>query len=383
MPTHHDHVHPVALGVGLTNTSTMLNPPLTPPPENQPAEQDIGRRRRHAECDVGATDDNTAAGMALQQEDSAYLSPASSPNPSTIDEKERILNTAESVSPRIESFKHSSEPEPSQLRQDGSSILLQSQVHVDVEHELLASSPSPETMRDNEQDPMDTDISMTEPKPSRPSHIRTSKAGELPCGLAEIDLTLDRSSQTRDWDFTYKPLSPRYPSSLFKAYSQYSGTQQSDKQRYNVDVTILTVDMEQCTLSGYLKIRDLTPEHEMLQTFFTGEIIGGPNQKYTFRTQDRSWGATDRTDLMHWARFPAWRHLGSYAKRDMNFKFPLDNEPWWEQENIFMRWKEHFLVPDHKTRSIQGASFEGFYYICLNQLQGRISGIYFHSKSEK
>lgn len=48
-----------------------------------------------------------------------------------------------------------------------------------------------------------------------------------------------------------------------------------------------------------------------------------------------------------------------------------------------MRWKEHFLVPDHRVRTIHGASFEGFYYISFNQIAGKVSGIYFHSKSEK
>lgn len=31
----------------------------------------------------------------------------------------------------------------------------------------------------------------------------------------------------------------------------------------------------------------------------------------------------------------------------------------------FMRWKERFLVPDHRVTSINGASYAGFYYICL------------------
>jgi len=48
-----------------------------------------------------------------------------------------------------------------------------------------------------------------------------------------------------------------------------------------------------------------------------------------------------------------------------------------------MRWKEYFLVPDHKVKTITGASFEGFYYICFNQCSGSVSGIYFHAKSEK
>lgn len=48
-----------------------------------------------------------------------------------------------------------------------------------------------------------------------------------------------------------------------------------------------------------------------------------------------------------------------------------------------MRWKEYFLVPDHRVKTINGASFEGFYYICFNQVTGGIEGIYFHAKSEK
>lgn len=47
-----------------------------------------------------------------------------------------------------------------------------------------------------------------------------------------------------------------------------------------------------------------------------------------------------------------------------------------------MRWKEYFLVPDHRVKSINGASFEGFYYICFDQLAGSVSGIYYHAKSE-
>ena len=48
-----------------------------------------------------------------------------------------------------------------------------------------------------------------------------------------------------------------------------------------------------------------------------------------------------------------------------------------------MRWKEKFLVPDYRVKEISGASFEGFYYICFNQIDGAISGIYYHSKSDQ
>jgi hypothetical protein len=50
---------------------------------------------------------------------------------------------------------------------------------------------------------------------------------------------------------------------------------------------------------------------------------------------------------------------------------------------IFMRWKEHFLVPDHRVRTINGASFAGFYYICYQLSTGVITGFYFHKSSER
>lgn len=128
-------------------------------------------------------------------------------------------------------------------------------------------------------------------------------------------------------------------------------------------------EMLQLTCSG------LTPDHPTLTTYFEGEIIG---TKYTFETQHADWGSTKNVDMQHWARFPAWPHLEKDA-RDPDFSF----RNYAERDNLFMRWKEYFLVPDHRVRSISGASFEGFYYICFNQVTGSVSGIYFHAKSER
>jgi hypothetical protein len=82
--------------------------------------------------------------------------------------------------------------------------------------------------------------------------------------------------------------------------------------------------------------------------------------------------------LSHWAKFTAFRPFQKQAR-----KGPVTIRDAAQRETIFMRWKEHFLVPDHRVRTITGASFEGFYYICFNQVKGEVSGIYFHSKSEK
>ncbi|MEN2500750.1 MAG: GID complex subunit 4, VID24, partial [Marteilia pararefringens] len=43
---------------------------------------------------------------------------------------------------------------------------------------------------------------------------------------------------------------------------------------------------------------------------------------------------------------------------------------------------EKFLVPCHQINSIPGASFAGFYYICLRRSKPSIFGFYYHQTSE-
>ncbi|SMY20274.1 unnamed protein product [Zymoseptoria tritici ST99CH_1A5] len=163
--------------------------------------------------------------------------------------------------------------------------------------------------------------------------------------------------------------------SFLRPGSKFRGTQQSDRQVYDVQVEIKDVDMAESFLCGYLRIQGLTDDHPTLTTFFEGEIIG---PKYLFKTDHPSWGSSEKVDMQHWARFPAWRPLAKSAK---SANFSLNKFE--QREHLFMRWKEYFLVPDHKVKTITGASFEGFYYICFNQCSGTVSGIYFHAKSEK
>ena len=44
--------------------------------------------------------------------------------------------------------------------------------------------------------------------------------------------------------------------------------------------------------------------------------------------------------------------------------------------------QEHFLVPDHTITDITGASFAGFYYVCLQKSAATIEGYYYHRSSE-
>ncbi|KDQ17970.1 hypothetical protein BOTBODRAFT_104624 [Botryobasidium botryosum FD-172 SS1] len=136
--------------------------------------------------------------------------------------------------------------------------------------------------------------------------------------------------------------------------AKFDGTQKSGRNSYDVSVTIVDVDFSASTLCGYLTIKNLTEDWPQLTTYFDAEIIGS---RYGFLTQD--WGANEQEDLTHWARFPAFRPLKSELRRPNLTMKDRDRGV------VFMRWKERFLVPDHRVRVINGASFAGFYYVCV------------------
>ncbi|GAM26082.1 hypothetical protein SAMD00019534_092570 [Acytostelium subglobosum LB1] len=115
------------------------------------------------------------------------------------------------------------------------------------------------------------------------------------------------------------------------------------------------------------------PKYPNLTTFFEAEIIG---DKYSFLT--RKWESDETVDREHWTQFsPAFdQYIQKFNKDD--FKPDFSNSDY-----LFMRWKEYFLVPDHTIRSIEGASFEGFYYITYQRSTGIIQGFYYHRSSER
>jgi hypothetical protein len=57
--------------------------------------------------------------------------------------------------------------------------------------------------------------------------------------------------------------------------------------------------------------------------------------------------------MVHWSRFPAFRHVKNELKK------PHMTMPDRDRGAVFMRWKERFLVPDHRVQDINGASFAG------------------------
>ncbi|KAK3337878.1 vacuolar import and degradation protein-domain-containing protein [Neurospora tetraspora] len=200
--------------------------------------------------------------------------------------------------------------------------------------------------------------------------------------VEEVDLTGNDAPWVHDYglaglsyEYCQTRLIPSTPSSYLRPGSKFSGMQKSERSRYDVEVEIKQVDLRESFLCGYLRIQGLTDTHPTLTTYFEGEIIG---PHYSFLTQHPQWGANDKIDISHWNKFVAFKPYAKTAKRG-----GVQIKDVAQKDNIFMRWKEQFLVPNHRVKTINGASFEGFYYICFNQVLGTIQGIYFHSKSEK
>ena len=351
------------------------------------------------------TDDNTGAGMRQAQEDSMYQQMEEEPQEEIQRQEEQPMSP---VSPREpESVKTVLPHDHVMLHPEVPTAPLQDNRICERSHDLQPANVASEllqrpddsredtnhgTQTGSEERTADEDHTMESPDdtstpPPLPAQSTSTSQSTHDGAFPSSSPTTPSDSSTQPWAPTHVRVTPHHPSSLLRPGSRFSGTQQSDRQIYKVDVTILTLSTAESSLTGYLRIEGLTEDHPTLTTFFTGEVIGGPTPHYTFSTKHPSWGATDKTDLQHWARFPAWRPLARDAKRDIDFAHPWGSgpepDPWWQRPHVFMRWKEWFLVPDHLVTSIQGASFEGFYYICFNQVEGRISGIYFHAKSEK
>ncbi|KAF9350239.1 GID complex subunit 4, VID24 [Mortierella sp. AD094] len=188
------------------------------------------------------------------------------------------------------------------------------------------------------------------------------------------------------------------PSRTFDLYagSKFRGIQRSGDHSYDVRVDIKNVDLNESFLCGYLHIDGLTEEYPQLTTYFEAEIIG---PKHSFHT--RKWDADELIDEEHWTQFEPFECLANSVfygadddddnedddEEDGRCPHHLNYDPHTynhkNEDVVFMRWKEHFLVPDHRVQGISGASFAGFYYICYNKKTGSISGYYYHHTSEK
>ncbi|PVU95703.1 hypothetical protein BB561_001657 [Smittium simulii] len=155
--------------------------------------------------------------------------------------------------------------------------------------------------------------------------------------------------------------------------SSFEGLQSNNHKSYSVSVSLKYVDLSKGVIDGHFSIFGLTEEYSELKTFFQADIIGLNNNSFI----TNKWGANLETDIEHWSKFREFEDYNDvFYNAEQKFQFN-------KSENIFMRWKELFLLPDHKTDNVRGASFAGFYYMCYNPQEHRIYGFYYHRDSEK
>ncbi|CCK68602.1 glucose-induced degradation complex subunit VID24 KNAG_0B01550 [Huiozyma naganishii CBS 8797] len=181
---------------------------------------------------------------------------------------------------------------------------------------------------------------------------------------------------------------------FLKSKMSYTGYQISGYKKYQVSVELQTVDFPvgqrrdsqvlQPHMTGFLTIKGLTNNHPEISTFF--DCYAVTSNKFGFLSS--SWGdtpiaqcfaASEQTDMVHWLNFPAFKQL-EMANRDKQVNYVPD---YLNHRYIFMRWKEKFLVPDPFVNSVEGASYDGFYYIVHDQYTGNIQGFYYHEDAEK
>lgn len=134
------------------------------------------------------------------------------------------------------------------------------------------------------------------------------------------------------------------------------------------------MDTSDSFLCGYLTIHNLTSSYPNLTTFFEAEIIGA---KYSFITG--KWGANLDADHKHWEQFPYFKeNCLSYLYSPSSSVYSNDTH-----NVVFMRWKERFLVPDHRIEQLSGASYAGFYYVAYDRSSKVIEGYYYHQATNE
>ncbi|KAJ1885091.1 GID complex subunit 4, VID24 [Kickxella alabastrina] len=167
-----------------------------------------------------------------------------------------------------------------------------------------------------------------------------------------------------------------WPTSFHHLYSgsQFSGSQSNGKRSYEVDVSLQYVDMGVPELCGHFTIRGLTSELPTLTTYFDAQIVGTASNSFV----TNQWEATVDTDRTHWSFFPAFmQYRNRFSSKDFNYKLGTSDK------FVFMRWKERFIVPNYKLSKINGASYDGFYYVCYDREEAAVTGFYYHKESDQ
>ncbi|CAI4062316.1 hypothetical protein SKDZ_07G3140 [Saccharomyces kudriavzevii ZP591] len=184
---------------------------------------------------------------------------------------------------------------------------------------------------------------------------------------------------------------------------RFGGSQLSKYTYYTVEVKINTVNLPFSKYSqsldphvtGTFTIRNLTPVLDKVVTFFEGYVI--TYDQYSLCSLHwpaeetlRPYMAQRESDSSHWERFGHFSP-GNLSFYERNFgQFSRESTEFMNQRYIYLKWKERFLMDNEDQENptlkdiyhLEGASFEGFYYVCLDQVTGSLEGYYYHPACE-
>lgn len=226
-------------------------------------------------------------------------------------------------------------------------------------------------------------------QPQAPKHHLSKSDGRPPRKLARTSSisTCSLAVSLVDLCKLFASTAPEKPRSVLQTSylrpgSVFKGRQYAGKKSYDVGITLQHVDLNRNRLNGYLTIKGLTETNPEITTFFEAEVIG---ERYNFvkRKSPGSLNLSDSIDLENWSRFPHFKESLLPKVRSCLVRgeeLYVHREPL-SQRYLYMRWKEAFLVPD-ATEKLENASYDGLYYICLDQQTGKISGCYYHKSTE-
>ncbi|CAA9996259.1 unnamed protein product, partial [Nesidiocoris tenuis] len=174
------------------------------------------------------------------------------------------------------------------------------------------------------------------------------------------------------------------PSLLYNG-SRFQGHQKSKGNSYEVEVVLQPGGVRDCSEQTFYwhRLQDLTGE----AAEFLSACCSNVNKQCNLPISAfRRSGDFRNINVFQFSQNPLFNSqskFASFCQYSKTFNADcFDYDEIKSTDFVFMRWKEHFLVPDHTIRDISGASFAGFYYICFQKSRATIEGYYYHRSSE-
>lgn len=141
---------------------------------------------------------------------------------------------------------------------------------------------------------------------------------------------------------------------ILKNGSSYTGKQTTGVGSFDIDMKVSAFNFEQGYLCGTFTVHNLTSEHNLLRTYFEGQLIGITNTALL-------------NEIKYWTKFPCW-------KSEFEDGSPSYNP--FKSKYLYLKIKELFLLPNPRIESVNGASIDGFYYCCYNKMSDSFGGFY-------